>query len=99
MRLSKAMPQYEHRIWYFGNKQQMNVKQRLLEEADIIVCQGVKSLRIAQLKPIKFLRSDTKTPQEILDERFRNIMVRIDSFRIDHNGEYYDIWSGEKLPD
>jgi hypothetical protein len=97
-RLSKAMPQYEHRIWYFGNHQPMHVKQKLLGEADIIVCQGVKSLRIAQLKSIQFTQSLIDNPQKALDARFANILVRIDSFRVDHNGEYYDIWSGEKLP-
>ena len=38
-------------------------------------------------------------PQAILDARFDNLVVRLDSMRVDFEGEYYDIWSGEKVPE
>ena len=98
MRLSAAMPQYDHRIWFFGNHQPIHEKQRHLEEADVIVCQGVKALRIVQLKPIQFGSVLTDSAEATLDARFRNIVLRLDSMRVDFKGAYYDIWTGEKLP-
>lgn len=97
MRLSKAMPQYEHRIWYFGAHMPQAVKMQALREADIIVCQGVKALRISSIKPLAF--DGTADAQMILDARFDNLVVRLDSMRVDYKGEYYDIWSGEKVPE
>lgn len=96
MRISKVLTEYEHRIWYFGNPLPLKEKQRHLQEADIIVCQGIKSLRIVQMKRLDFT-GDTEY-QKVLNERFKNIVTRLDSVRIDINGEYYDIWTGEKMP-
>ena len=96
-RLSKAMPQYEHRTWYFGAKMPQSVKMQALREADVIVCQGVKAIRIVTLKPLKF--DSAMVPQAALDARYDNLVVRLDSMRVDHEGEYYDIWTGEKLPE
>ncbi len=73
------------------------VKMQALQQADIIVCQGVKSIRIVSGKPLNF--DGAKTPQAVLDGRYDNIIVRLDSMRVDHNGEYYDIWTGERLPE
>ena len=97
MRISKAMPQYEHRIWYFGSAMRPEVKMKALQDADIIVCQGVKAIRIISLKPLDF--DGAADPQAILDARFDNLVVRLDSMRVDFEGEYYDIWSGEKVPE
>lgn len=97
MRLSKAMPQYEHRIWYFGAAMPQAVKMQALREADIIVCQGVKSIRIVSSKPLAF--DGLADPQAVLDARFDNLVVRLDSMRVDYMGEYYDIWTGERLPE
>lgn len=97
MRLSKAMSQYEHRIWYFGAHMPQEVKMQALREADIIVCQGVKALRISSIMPLAF--DGTADVQMILDARFDKIVVRLDSMRVDYRGQYYDIWSGEKVPE
>lgn len=97
MRLSKAMPQYEHRIWYFGSPMSSAEKMQALREADIIVCQGVKAIRIVRSKSIAF--DCLADPETILNARFDNVMVRLDSMRVDFEGEYYDIWSGEKVPE
>lgn len=97
MRLSKAMPQYEHRIWYFGAKMRPEVRMQALRDADIIVCQGVKSIRIVRSKLLAF--DGLMDPQQVLDQRFDNVVVRLDSMRVDYNGEYYDIWTGEKVPE
>lgn len=94
VRMSAAMPQYEHVIWYFGNPLPPHEKQRVLSGADIIVCQGVKALRIVQLKPLDFSRN-AGDPQAVLDERYKNVVARLDSLRVDHEGQYYDIWTGE----
>ena len=95
MRMSATMPEYEHQIWYFGNPLSFQDKKKILDRADIIVCQGVKALRIVRFKTLDFL--DMADPQQVLDQRFDNIVARLDSMRIDHNGEYYDIWTGDKI--
>ena len=96
MRLSKVLTQYEHQIWYFGVKIPKQQQQRIVDSADVIVCQGVKSLRLVQLKTLDFSKGDS--PAVVLGERFNNVIARLDSVRIDINGEYYDIWTGEALP-
>lgn len=96
-RLSKAMPEYEHRIWYFGSRMSQTAKMLAMREADIIVCQGIKAIRIVTLKPLRF--DSDSVPQAVLDARYDNLVVRLDSMRVDHEGEYYDIWTGEKLPE
>ena len=96
MRISKVLTGYQHFIWYFGNKFPRHEQQRIVSEADIIVCQGVKSLRIIQLKSLDFSKGDA--PEVVLAERFSNVIARLDATRIDLNGEYYDIWTGQALP-
>lgn len=96
LRLSKAMTQYEHVIWYFGNKLPRQEQQKIVDGVDIIVCQGVKSLRIVHLKSLDFSQGDS--PEIVLGARYENVIARLDSVRIDIDGEYYDIWSGEALP-
>lgn len=96
MRLSKVLTQYRHLIWYFGNKLAKQEQQRIVDDADIIVCQGVKSLRLVQLKSLDFSKGDA--PDIVLGARFDNVIARLDSVRIDIDGEYYDIWTGEALP-
>ncbi len=73
------------------------VKMQALRDADIIVCQGVKSIRIVSMKALAF--DGDSDPQAVLDARYDNLVVRLDSMRVDHKGEYYDIWSGEKVPE
>jgi len=72
-------------------------KMQALSEADIVVCQGVKSIRIISSKPLVF--DGVSAPQTVLNARYDNIVVRLDSMRVDYKGEYYDIWSGEKVPE
>lgn len=96
-RISAAMPQYEHVVWFFGNSAPLHEKQAMLAEADVIVCQGVKAMRIAQLKPLDF-SGGVGNAQKMLDARFDNMIVRLDSMRVDFKGDYFDIWTGEKLP-
>lgn len=96
MRLSKVLTQYDHKIWYFGAKIPKHEQQQIVDEADIIVCQGVKSLRLVQIKSLDFSKGNP--PVAVLAERFNNVIARLDSVRIDINGEYYDIWTGEALP-
>ncbi len=95
-RLSKAMPQYEHRIWFFGAHMPPEVKMEALRQADVIVCQGVKAIRIVRSKALAF--DGIADPAEVLARRFDNLIVRLDSMRVDHEGKYYDIWTGEELP-
>jgi hypothetical protein len=90
MLMSKFMPQYEHRIWYFGEHKTEAERRRIVSEADIIVCQGVKSLRIIQWKNVEFV--EDKSVQDMLNKRFSNIVARLDSVRIDIDGIYVDIW-------
>lgn len=89
--MSKFMPQYDHRIWYFGEQKTEAERRRIVSEADIIVCQGVKSLRIVQWKNIK--AEGIENLQASLDGRFKNVVARLDSVRIDIDGKYYDIWN------
>jgi hypothetical protein len=96
VRLSAVMPEYRHRIWYFGNRLPKQEQQRIVSEADIIVCQGVKSLRLIQLKALDFTKGDA--PDVVLNARFDNVIARLDSVRVDIDGEYYDIWTGENIP-
>ena len=96
MRLSKVLTQYEHQIWFFGAKIPKQEQQKIVDNADVIVCQGVKSLRLVQLKSLDFSKGEA--PEIVLGERFNNVIARLDSVRIDINGEYYDIWTGEALP-
>ena len=95
LRLSKNLPEYEHRLFFFGGDGLSRVEQiRLLRSADVIVCQGVKALRVARMQGL-----DPKaTNYEDADrERFKNVVGRLDSIRVDFGGNYYDIWTGEKI--
>lgn len=92
-RLEKAMPQYEFQIWYFGNPLPAGVKSRILEQAAVIVCQGVKSLRIVDLKPLNFAKVKASKFPDAMRKRFANIIARLDSMRVDIDGEYVDIWT------
>jgi len=82
LRLSKNLPDYDHRLYFFGDPNLSRIQKiDLVRSADVIVCQGVKALRVAEVN--------------VLD--FANIVGRLDSMRVDHNGEYYDIWTGERI--
>jgi len=90
MRLSRAMPQYEHRV-LMGESVPPTLQAELINRADIIVCQGIKVIdRVVSrkiVKPTKF----TDLP-DALQRRYANLVCRMDSVRIDHHGEYYDLW-------
>jgi len=96
MRLSKELTQYEHVVWFFGQKKPKHELQRIVDSADIIVCQGVKSLRLVNLKSLDFSRGFA--PEVVLAGRYDNVIARLDSVRIDIDGEYYDIWTGQQVP-
>ena len=81
MRLSRAMPHYHHTIFFFGQRIPRDVMRHMLDNADVIVCQGVKSLRVVDDKA---------------DHSYANIVSRLDSMRIDINGEYFDIWAKQE---
>lgn len=93
-RLEKAMPQYEFQIWYFGNPVPAATKARILREAAVIVCQGVKALRIVEQKELAFSTSQPNQFNAVMARRWSNIVARLDSLRIDIDGEYVDIWTG-----
>jgi hypothetical protein len=96
MRISAVLPQYRHRIWYFGNRLSKKQQQEIVDGAAIIICQGVKSLRLVQLKSLDF--SQGVSPEVVLAQRYKNVVARLDSVRVDFEGEYYDLWTGEQLP-
>lgn len=91
-RLEKALPQYEFQIWYFGNPLPASLKSKILREADVIICQGVKSLRIIEQKRLDFSGIDRSEFSDLLDSRYDNIIARLDSMRVDIKGEYVDIF-------
>ena len=78
MRLSRAMPQYDHRV-LMGDTVPPTLQAELINRAHIIVCQGIKVIeRVVSRK-----RNEAK---------YANLVCRMDSVRIDHNGEYFDLW-------
>ena len=76
--MSKALPQFDHRVWIFSAVAPSLLK-GMMEAADIIICQGVKVIE--------------RTVAAGADPK--KIICRIDSVRIDHNGEYHDIFTQE----
>ena len=73
--MSRALPQYEHRV-LIGDHVPPSLWGDLIRSADIVVCQGVKTIdRIRQA-----------------GARWEQIVVRIDSVRVDYCGEYFDIF-------
>ena len=90
VRLRKAMPQYEFRIWYFGGTMTREARTRELAEADIIVCQGVSRLRIVNMMRVRLDAGENQ--QAILDARYNKGISRLDSLRVDDNGKYIDIF-------
>jgi len=87
LRLSKNLPDYDHRLYFFGDPKLSYIERiNLVLSADVIVCQGVKAIRIA--------RMNGPDPDR---NRYANIVGRLDSMRVDYNGEYYDIWTGEGI--
>lgn len=90
-RLEKAMgDRYDFRIWYFGGVMTREARTRQLAEADIIMCQGVSSLRIVNMMEIRL--DAGKDQQEIFDARYSKVVSRLDSLRVDDNGKYIDIF-------
>lgn len=76
--MSRALPQFQHRVWIFSAVAPSLLKD-MMDAADIIVCQGVKVVArtiAAGANPNK-------------------IVCRIDSVRVDHNGDYHDIFTKE----
>jgi hypothetical protein len=78
MRLSRAMPQYEHRV-LMGETVPPSLQAELINRADIIVCQGIKVIGRVVCR-----KRD--------EQKYRNLVCRLDSVRIDHHGEYFDLW-------
>jgi len=76
--MSKALPQFDHRVWIFSAVAP-SLLRGLMEAADIIICQGVKVIE--------------RTVAAGADPR--KIVCRIDSVRIDHEGQYVDIFTKE----
>lgn len=72
----------------------LNLQRKMLREADIIVAQGVKALRIVQMKEMHLAAPDYES--ELL-RRYDNVIARLDSVRVDKDGEYYDIFTGEQI--
>jgi hypothetical protein len=93
-RLKKALPQYDLVTFYFGRQIPLNLQRKMLREADIIVAQGVKALRIVQMKEMHLAAPDYES--ELL-RRYDNVIARLDSVRVDKDGEYYDIFTGEQI--
>jgi len=79
VRKSRAMPQHDHVTFFVGGNIPIIEKAGLINMADVIICQGLKALRI---KKYKFSRL----------KQLNNVVLRLDSMRIDINGEYIDLW-------
>lgn len=78
MRLSRAMPQYDHRV-LMGECVPPTLQAELINRADIIICQGIKVIgRVVARKHG--------------EDKYANLVCRLDSVRIDDHGEYYDLW-------
>jgi hypothetical protein len=91
--MRRVMPQYDHRILYFGTRMPAPLRFELLSQADVIVCQGVKAMRVVSERPYPVGITD---PAEIAEHLFRGVVVRIDSMRVDINGQYVDIFAKNK---
>lgn len=76
--MSRALPQFEHRVWIMSSVAPSLLKM-MMDTAHIIVCQGVKVI-----ERVVAAGADP-----------RKIVCRIDSVRIDHNGEYFDVFTKE----
>lgn len=96
VRISAVLIQYRHVIWYFGSRLSKREQQEIVDSAAVIVCQGVKSLRLIELKSLDFTHGFA--PEVVLAQRYINVVARLDSVRVDFEGEYYDLWTGEQLP-
>lgn len=88
--MRRVMPQYDHRILYFGTRMPAPLRRELLAQADVIVCQGVKAMRVVSERPYPNGITD---PVEIAKHLFRGVIVRVDSMRVDINGQYVDIFA------
>jgi hypothetical protein len=89
-RLAPLLPQYEHRILYFGKGSRAEQAAEI-NAADVIVCQGIKSIRVVRRKELRI--TDLRHLEQARDAAYDNVVVRIDSMRIDRNGEYIDLWT------
>ncbi|HUV63899.1 MAG TPA: hypothetical protein VMW24_08375 [Sedimentisphaerales bacterium] len=76
--MSKALPQYNHRVWIMSAVAPSLLK-GLMAAADIIICQGIKVVE--------------RTLAAGADPK--KILCRMDSIRIDHEGQYFDIFTKE----
>ena len=95
LRLSKNLPDYDHRLYFFGDPNLSRIERiNLVLSADVIVCQGVKALRVAKMNA---LDPDAANYEDAGRNRFANIVGRLDSMRVDYKGKYYDIWTGEGI--
>lgn len=95
LRLSKNLPDYDHRLYFFGDRNLSRIERiRLIRSADVIVSQGVKALRIAEMND---LDPEAANYEDADRKRYANIIARLDSMRVDHLGKYYDIWTGERI--
>lgn len=88
--MRRAMPQFEHRVLYFGGAMCKALRRRLLADADIIVCQGVKSLRVVDQIPLDIKDCSV---DEAKRRAYKKVVVRVDSMRVDINGQYVDIFA------
>lgn len=95
VRMARALPQYDIRA-LIGSATPPRLKVKLLTEADILVAQGIKTIR---------RMADAKQPQihgagkigQVVRNRYKNIVARLDSVRVDLDGKYYDIWTGQEV--
>jgi hypothetical protein len=79
--MRRALPHYEHRVWITAHVPP-SLWQGMMQEADLIVCQGVKVVE--------------RTVAAGADPR--KIVCRIDSIRVDNNGAYVDIFTKPEAP-
>jgi len=91
VRLARALKgRYDIRA-LMGGHVPASLHHGLIDRADIVMAQGVKCIqRMVSAKSIQVDGATQLGPA--LKARYGNVVARLDSLRIDHNGEYFDIW-------
>jgi hypothetical protein len=92
LRLSRALKdRYDIRAT-MGERVPPGLQGAVIDRADILMAQGVKVIdRMVSAK--RFQVDGADNLGKGLRRRYDNVVARLDSMRVDHNGEYVDIWT------